>query len=89
MWPIALGIMLTFSYNVLGVSIHNRWANLTFGTQLLALPTAVLNIMLLIGLFNITQNPDDGKAADQEVDIYPATRRAEVPPYIARHNPGS
>ncbi|MCC7448823.1 MAG: hypothetical protein IT324_15505 [Anaerolineae bacterium] len=88
-WPIALGIMGTFSYNVLGVSIPNRWKDLTFGTPILALPTALLNMILLMGLFDITRNMAPSEVPVEAAETHPATHLAEVPPYIAQRHPGS
>ncbi|MEP7289578.1 MAG: glycosyltransferase 87 family protein [Chloroflexota bacterium] len=50
MWWIALGLMWSFSYNVLGVAIPYRWPNLTMWTGYLAVPTALFNVALLIAL---------------------------------------
>jgi hypothetical protein len=47
MWALAFGLGVTYTYNILGIAIpyqtHNRDM---FGTTTLALPTALLNVLL-------------------------------------------
>jgi dolichyl-phosphate-mannose-protein mannosyltransferase len=51
MWTIAIGLIFTLSYNVLGVAVPARYRGQTFGVEQVALPVAFLNIIL----FGITQ----------------------------------
>jgi hypothetical protein len=46
LWPIASGVALTFTYNILAVLIPNHNRGGTFGAQWLAFPAAVLNAAL-------------------------------------------
>ncbi len=45
---VALGVAFTYSYNILGVAIPYRDPKNQFGTETLAIPTALLNIALFI-----------------------------------------
>ena len=46
LWPLALSMMVTFSYNILAVLVPNHNGGGTFGAQWLAFPTALVNVVL-------------------------------------------
>jgi hypothetical protein len=45
-WVLAAGVGLTLAYNVLGVLIPYRFRTESFGIEVLAFPTAILNCIL-------------------------------------------
>ncbi|MBI5667838.1 MAG: DUF2029 domain-containing protein [Chloroflexi bacterium] len=47
-WWLALGLAATYSYNVLAVIIPNKWPGQRFAVNVLALPTACLNLLLFL-----------------------------------------
>jgi hypothetical protein len=53
LWVIAGALAWTFTYNVLSVAVAYRWPAITLGAQFLALPTAAVNIVLLVVLTHI------------------------------------
>jgi Gpi18-like mannosyltransferase len=49
-WWIAIVMMWTFSYNVLGIAVPYKWPTLSLGSEVLSLPTALLNVAMFIWL---------------------------------------
>lgn len=50
LWVIAGALAWTFTYNVLSVAVAYRWPANTLGAEFLAVPTALVNIVLLVVL---------------------------------------
>jgi hypothetical protein len=50
MWWPAIILFWTFSYNVLGIAIPYKWPTVSSGSEVLSLPTALLNVALFIWL---------------------------------------
>ncbi len=50
MWWVAIAMIWTFSYNVLGIAIPYKWPKISSGTEILSLPTALLNVAMFVWL---------------------------------------
>ncbi len=57
MWWVAIGLIWTYSYNVIGVAIPYTYQGLDAGTGFLAFPTALMNVILFIMTVRITLFP--------------------------------
>ena len=50
MWWVAIPMIWTFSYNVLGIAIPYKWPTISSDTDVLSLPTALLNVAMFVWL---------------------------------------
>jgi len=68
---LAVGVSVTYAYNILGVAIPYRTPENDFGSTLLAIPTALLNMVLFIVTIGLTVRPPQLAKAPERVPIMP------------------